>query len=147
MFIQHSSTQFSLVIYAPPAAPQFKNHWSTGRVCRHHFKGTTYITIRVKELWLFIFQSLEYVSLKMSMLLTECTHRQRLPVYFWKEENWCCHTSCMFLYDMSAWTQIRSRRQTLYGPDSEVSHKSISGRSPRYEQHCVFLSLSPRARD
>ena len=39
---------------------------------------------------------------------------------------------------------IKSRPLTLYGSDSEVSHKSILGRSPCYEQQYVFLE--PRSR-
>lgn len=45
------------------------------------------------------------------------------------------------------WSRVRSRLLALHCSDSDMYHKSISGRSPCYEQHCVFLSLGPGAQD
>lgn len=45
------------------------------------------------------------------------------------------------------WSRVRSGLLALHCPDSDMYHKSISGRSPRYQQHCVFLSLGPGAQD
>lgn len=45
------------------------------------------------------------------------------------------------------WSRVWSGLLALHCPDSDMYHKSISGRSPRYQQHCVFLSLGPGAQD